>query len=267
MRISKYVSAAILALASALFGGIPSQAATVAEPASGDLFLGFRASGGIGGSTSYLVKLGLDTSFSTTPGTSFTLSLGSLGLDLAAAYGEDWFTRDDLFWGIFGTRTSASPILYGSKERTDPEVQSTPWITLDLTARNAVDSQISSVLNSIGGYRGRQATENSPFATFQPNSGGASSYNFQVATPGTTDFGSLSQWGSIEGSFANGTEGTVLDLYRIAGSGVTYRGSFSIDDAGLVSYSVVPEPSVATLLVVAGATFAGIRRRRPAVAA
>lgn len=229
--------------------------------------MGFRVSGGIGGATSYVVKLGSDTAFPTTPGTSFTLNLGELGLDLTETYGPNWDTREDLFWGIFGTRTSASPIVYGSRERTNPTEPAAPWIALDLTARNNVDSQITSVLNGIGGYRGSDATDHSAVGTFQTNTGQASSYFFQVATPGTTDFGSLSQWGSIEGSFAEGAEGTVLDLFRIAGSGVTQRGSFSINDEGEITYFVVPEPGSAAVAAAAGALSLGLTRRRKSVLA
>lgn len=242
-------------------------AAPVPDPVSGDLYVGFRVSGGIGGSTSYIVKLGQDTSFPTTPGTSVPLNLGNLGLDLTQTFGPDWDTREDLFWGIFGTRTSASPIVYGSRERIDLADPATPWIALDLTARNSVDSQITSVLNGIGGYRGSDATANSLFGTFQTNTGQASSYFFQVATPGTTDFGSLSQWGSIEGDFGDGADGTILDLFRIAGSGVTQRGSFSIDDQGVITYFVVPEPGSAAFATVTGALLIGSLRRRKSATA
>lgn len=240
----------------------------VPDPVSGDLYVGFRVSGGIGGSTSYIVKLGLDTNFPTTPGFTLTLNLGNLGLDLSNTFGPDWDTREDLFWGIFGERpNNGNPIVYGSRERLNPNEPTAPWIALDLTARNSVDSQIVSVLTGIGGYRGGAATANSAFGTFQTNTGQASSYFFQVATPGTTDFGSLSQWGSIEGSFADGADGTVLDLYRIAGSGVTQRGSFSINEGGEITYFVVPEPATGLMAFAAGAVFLGLRRRRVALQA
>jgi hypothetical protein len=255
----------LLAVASVLAGGYSAKGAAVPEPVAGDLFVGFRVSGGIGGSTSYLVKLGLDTAFTGSLGTSFSLSLGDLAADLQATYGTPevpWYERTDLYWGIFGTRGGASPTVYGSKERTGESLTLSPWPALGQTARSSVDTQIGSVLNNIGGYRSLQATGNSPVAAFQPNSSQGSSYAFQVGTPGTNDFGSLSQWGSIEGSFANGTDGTSLDLFRISSSGVTYRGSFSIDDEGVISYSVVPEPSTAVLLLIGGAAIGGFRRRR-----
>jgi hypothetical protein len=253
-------TSALPAVAGLLLGHLPLNAATVPTPVSGELFAAFRASGGQGGSTAYIVKLGLDTSFSTTPGTSFTLSLGNVGLDLSDIYGANWSTRADLFWGVFGTRlNSNNPIVYGSKERANPLVNSDPWPALNLSARQSVDSAIASVITA---YTGATATDNSPVATKQTNSANAGSYNFQVATDGTTDFGSLSQWSSIEGSFGSGAAGTVLDVYRNASSGVTQRGSFAINNAGQLSYSVVPEPTTGVLFALAGALLVGSRHRR-----
>ena len=251
---------ALPALAGFLLTHLPLQAQTVPTPVSGELFAAFRASGGQGGSTAYILKLGLDTTFSSVPGTSVNLNLGNIGLDLEAIYGSNWETRADLFWGIFGTRlNSNNPIVYGSKARLDPLTNSTAWPALDLSARQNVDSEIASVVTA---YTGSTATANSAFATQQTNAANDGSYNFQVASAGTTDFGTLSQWSSIEGNFGTGTGGTVLDLYRIASSGVTQRGSFKIDDAGQLTYFVVPEPATGTLLIATGALLASSRRRR-----
>jgi hypothetical protein len=130
--------------------------------------------------------------------------------------------------------------------RLDPFINSAAWPALDLSSRQNVDSEIASVVTA---YTGSTATANSAFATQQTNAANDGSYNFQVATVGTTDFGSLSQWTSIEGNFGAGTAGTVLDLYRIASSGVTQRGSFKIDDAGQLTYFVVPEPATLPTII------------------
>lgn len=261
MSIKQLYLPAILGIATLAFSGLPSEAAIVPNPNPGDLFLGFRASGGQGASTSLLVNLGNDTAFPTTLGTNITLNLGSLGLDLIATYGNAWFSRDDLSWGIFGGRqNSGNPILYASIGKEGLGAPSAAWPALSLDARNGTYSKINSVLTAC---TNSTATANSPTATLQTNAANDGSYNFQVATAGTTDFGSLSQWTGIEGTFAAGTSGTALDVYRIAGSGVTQRGTFAISDNGVVTYSVVPEPSSSFLLVTAGALL-GARRRRAA---
>ncbi len=224
--------------ASALFSSALLHAAPVPAPVSGDLYLAFRAEGGTGGSLSYIVKIGQDTVFrSAAADSSFSVTgLGNIGADLAATYGSNWNSRSDLYWGIFGVRPSASSILYASRERSAVAEPAADWPLLDLTGRNTTASQITSVLESIGGYKELDATSNSSVAALQPNSSDASSYNKQVATPGTNDFGSLSEWTSIEGSFATGVSGTALDLFRIAGSGVTRVGTFSLNSSGTLNF-------------------------------
>jgi len=237
-------------------------AATVANPTSSDIFLGFRASGGTGASTSYVVNLGQYSQFSgATSGSTISLSgIGDIGADLAATFGANWNTRQDLFWGVFGVGSSASATVYTSREQSPPGTASEPWPLLNSTTRASTYSQINSVINSIGGYRGSESTANSTVGVLQTNSGQASSYNYQVATAGTTDFGSVSQWSSIEGDFGSGVAGTSLDLFRINASSVTNPGSFSISSSGALSFTAVPEPS-SSLLGLVGASLLLIRRR------
>jgi hypothetical protein len=237
-------------------------ATTVANPASNDIFLGFRASGGSGASTSYLVNLGQYSQFSgATPGSTISLSgIGDIGADLAATFGANWNTRQDLFWGVFGIGSAGSATVYASREESSPGTPADAWPFLNSTTRASTYSQINSVINSIGGYRGSTSTGNSTVATLQSNSAQASSYNYQVATSGTTDFGSVSQWSSIEGDFGSGVSGTKLDLFRINGSAVTNPGSFSISPTGSLSFTAIPEPSSA-LIGLAGTALLLIRRR------
>lgn len=207
-------------------------AAAVPNPQSGDIFLGVRSAAG---EDSYLVKIGTYSQLTS----SQSFSLGNIGADLVSKYGANWHTREDLFWGIFGRSGSVVTTLYASKARPDAGTQSVPWPLLTATARNSTASQVLSVLEGTGGYRGRQATANSAVATFQENTSEASSYNKQVATAGGTDFGSLSQWSSIEASFADGASSALLDIYRIGSSSVGYPGYFSISTSGEVSFVLV----------------------------
>lgn len=253
-------------LATLALGFSSARAAVVVPPTNNDIFLGFRASGGDGATTSYLVNLGQYSQFrDATPGSTTTLSLGNIGLDLSAVFGAGWNTREDLSWGIFGVSNTANPTVYASKEQSTPGTTGTAWSTLDLTARGTTASSIVSVLQGTNGYQGRESTVNSAVAVLQPNTGNTSSYNKQVATAGTNDFGSLSEWSSIEGSFADGAAGTALDLYRIGSLGVTNPGFFTIDNAGVVSFTAVPEPSVA--LVGAAGVFLLLTRRNRQLAA
>ncbi len=235
---------ALAAIAGLALSATFSAATPVPAPAPNDLFLGIRASGDPGAADSYLVKLGSYSTFSSVAlGSSITVTgLGNLGADLAAKYGASWNTRGDLSWGVFGVYNSANPVVFASRKRSPVTTVATAWAALSLTARSSTASQITSVLAGTYGYQGSDATANSSVATFQANTGNSSSYNKQVATAGTTDFGSLSGWSSIEGDFGSGSSGTALDLFRIASSGVTRVGSFTISNAGAVLFTALPAP-------------------------
>jgi len=229
---------------------------TVPVPTPGDVFLGVRASGGTGASDSYLVNLGPDTQFSSAAvGSTFSITtvhglpIGNIEADLAAKYGNDWFTRTDLFWGLFATKNAIDPTVFGSKERPSASTASIPWLALADTDRNGTASAIVSVLDPTGpgGYRGRTSTSNSLVATFQENlPGGANKYFTQVATAGTLDFSTYSGWSSIEAVVSK-----PLDLYRISASTtapVTRLGYFTLSGTGTVTFNkpsnvVTPDPN------------------------
>ncbi len=214
-------------------------AAKVPAPGAGEIYVGFRADET---SVSYLVKLGLDTTFrNAAQGTSFEVTgLGNVGADLTTTFGAGWANRADLQWGIFGGRQTLNSTLYASAPRTVPGAVATPWPALVQQARNTVITSIVDVTAGLGGYGDGEATANSPVGTLQPNSDADSSYFAQVATAGTTDFDSLSSWTSIEGNFSNGVSGAVLDLFRIGGTGVSHVGSFSIGATGTITFTAVP---------------------------
>lgn len=265
MNHSLKLGGAVFVLAGAALSAVSAQAAAVATPAIGDLFLGVRASGGQGAAVSYVANIGSDLTYRNAPaGTSTDIaSLGGIGADLAATYGTNWASRNDLHWSIFGARQSVNSTLYASREQNPAGSLTLAWPELTQTARNATATSVIDVISGIGGYTGSESTSNSTVAIWQTNSGSASSYNNQVAALGTTDFGSLSQWTSVEGDFGDGASGTALDLYRIASSGVTLVGTFSLSGSGVLHFTTpVPEPG--TLLFGAAALALGLRRHRAA---
>lgn len=249
------VLAVVLATASA-------QAAVVAIPQDNDIFLGFRASGNLGASTSLIVNLGQYSQFrDLTPGASLSLSsIGNIGADLVANFGANWDTRSDLYWGVFGVANTVNPTVFASRDSSSPG-----WDALDQVSRGTTASNIVSVLQGVNGYQGRQSTVNSAVAVLQPNSGNSSSYNKQVATSGTNDFGSLSQWSGIESDFGGGAAGASLDLYRFGSLGVTNAGEFSINNTGNITFTAsVPEPSTSLLGMAGALLFVTSRRRKTA---
>lgn len=262
LRHSRAFRSSWLAVALAL-AAQPSglQATTVPNPVEGDVFLAFRADSEPGKGKSYLVKLGQDTLFKS--GGTFTVTgIGSIGDDLTAIFGGSWNTREDLHWSVVGARvaTNSTPVVYATRERVSGTLPSTPWPALGLQARSATSTWVASLANGIYGYRGSDATANSSVATVQdPDQSHFSNYATlsdtrsrngedgatQPLTAGTSQFGGLSKWdhanGSIEGDFGSGTAGTELDFYQFNASGVTRLGTFSINDSGVLTFTLKTE--------------------------
>lgn len=230
---------------------------------TGDLFLGFK---GTGDTQDYLIDLGNVAQFSSLDGSTFTVNLGgSIGADLTTAF-SDWANRNDVFWGAAGTtydgvgNLTATIYLTRARSQLTPNTQSVPW-----TARSN-SGQVASVslIQGLEGFYKDQgaATVNSTKATFQTAS---TSNTFATLTANNSDF---LVGGNIEGAFSstNGTANSVLDLYQIdptnsVNPGTKYLGKFTIDNAGVVQFTAVPEPSTYGLIVGAGAILFALKRR------
>lgn len=224
---------AVLALA----GLSAATGATVTTPNNGDIFLGVRASGGQGSGVSLLINLGDDASFKNAAAGG-TLPLGSHAAELVAAFGSNWSTRSDLSWGIFGARNQVNPVVYGSRPQSPVGFPASAYPAQDLSQRTATKNQIVSVVDA---YSLLEPFSGNPLAALQTNALNSGSYNFQVGSAGTTDFGSLSQWTTVEGDFGAGAGGTVLDFFQYGGTPsvpATERlGSFEITSSGTLSFT------------------------------
>lgn len=249
-----------LAAAGIIGSAVPAKALVYTNS---DLFVGFRATAGDGTEWAYLVNIGQASQF--TAGTSFTLDAISAGIgaDLTALYGDGWnLAGSTVSWGIFGANNTTT--LYASKERTDLAAQSVPWANLGTNPRQ---STASGILSAIAPWVNNAPAGGSGYTPVNLQAGIQSStigqgYVFQL-TSGVTDFSSSSQWSDIEGSFANGVANSVLDLYSV-NANTTYRGYFTINDQGIISFttSAIPEPSTYALLVIAGTVALVALRRR-----
>src|ERR1700676_5605577 len=74
----------------------------------GDLFIGFRATGGTGAAQDYLVNIGQPGQFVNANHT-FVVNTGNMILDLNAVFGPAWYTRIDpntgnraVLWAVVG---------------------------------------------------------------------------------------------------------------------------------------------------------------------
>lgn len=266
MKLKKLILSALVALTGAGWGVTSANAATTAY-SPGDILIGFYASGGTGSATSYIVNVGPVSGFlsSTDP-----IDLGNISLDLKGTYGDGWATRNDLYWGIVGATgtvgNSAGIISYASQARTDVNTQADGWAAFTTSAKR---NDNLSAINTLGGtYNGKTSTANNPNGLAQANSvsGG---WAYQLTHNGTflsaPTFANNSGWTGSEflGNFANGADGTVLDLFSVGTIANTgYVGTFSINSDGDVFYNAVPEPSTYALMAIAGTFFAIFLRRR-----
>jgi hypothetical protein len=247
--IRSFRSAFLHAAAALLLAASSGQSALVNSWTNGELIIGFRVAGGDGFGESYLVNIGNRTNYSTNTAP-FTLSLGNLGLDLSGTYGTNWFSRTDLFWGVFGTTESVAPTLFASRAQPTNGVLSAPWPSEpDSAVRTITKSEIVSVTTE---FNNLQSTANSTNAVFQTDAANAGSYNWQVTANSGTDFGSVSQWTSIEGLASQR-----LDLWQVSAA-TTYRGTFSLNSSGQISFlndtpvgsaPVITSPTTATATI------------------
>ena len=286
MTTSTHKAAGLLAIACAL-ALTPDSARAAIVYNDGDLILGFRATGGQGASTDYLLNLGSAASIigSAVP---INFNIGSIGGDLTTLFGS-WSTRGDVFWSVSGVQKIAGNGFANNTmfaTRSDTAVAplgtatTTPWTRpssfgagtpagkiqsmsqkygVGTTGNVAGTDQIESA--SISGALIQPVSQSNSFASFQPfgiNTSGASAYSYFVDANG------------IEGNFAGGASASVLDLYQLtpaAGSlPAVFNGNFSINDGGAVMFTpsgfVVPEPSTVASLLVGAGLLGSSRRRR-----
>ena len=258
MKIPITIKAAALALAGFVLGALPASAALTYTP--GDVLVGFRS-----GTSVYLVNLGSAGQLTgTAPGA--TISFGNFANDLAQAYGSTWADLSTLSWGVFSTSGEAPYTLYASRSGSG----SGAWGSLTNGNASNTDTQIANVTGAFQDPTKTTASQNGVNGGFQSFTT-LGSYYYAVTT-GTSDFGSVSGWTSIEANSASGIDNTVLNITRVGSNGnwpSNIVGNFTIDSAGTVYFTAaaVPEPSTYVLLIISGVALVVFVRRRAATKA
>lgn len=280
--------AGLLAIAGA-FALISNPANAAIVYADGDLILGFRASGGQGASTDYLVDLGSAATFLTSIANNrVNLSLGPIGTDLVSLYGVNWSSRVDVLWSLsgvqkiagngfgnntmFATRSDSVDAPAGPLTNT-----TTPWTRPSSFGAGTPAGKMQSMgqkygVGTTGAVSGTDQMESASVsgALIQPTSQINSYLSFQpggVNTTGAAAFSYFVDANGIEGNFGS-SSALVLDLYRLdTGSGpATFVGNLAINNAGQVTATgagfVVPEPSAAVSLAFGAGVLGAVRRRR-----
>jgi hypothetical protein len=245
MNIQKIKATTLLAAAGiALFtSAVKADALTYND---GDLLIGFYATGGTGATKDIVVNIGAAATFRDATG-DFSINLGNLGADLTATFGSNWSTRADLFWGVVGA-VQDTPVngdgiwtLYAGKAEATIGVQGIGYNRGSVSTQSAPASKIAQVGNTY--ETNYTSTANSSVTAIQ-NTSDANSYAFYQSNGGFTSF---AYFNNAAGTFASGTSGTALDLFRMptgssSGPKGTYEGTFHIDNTGSVSYTTAPTP-------------------------
>jgi len=269
---------ALLTLVGCVAAAGSAQAVTYND---GDLFLGFRATGGTGASLDYLIDIG-QASLYRDATSSFVLNtsgpnIGNIGADLTALFGSGWSSRSDVLWEVIGTQKLASGLdatntLYASKGETVFGTPESAWAARTNSSQGGQTTKIGST-GMAGAYTSGTNTANSPVGVIQ-NDSDANSYNsFQSNIAGNSNvaFGNYSS--AIEGNFGGGPSGTALDLFRATNTTTgssphtSDLGFFTADSSGNITFNVasVPEPASLTMLGLGGC-FLGLVRRRKSLA-
>jgi hypothetical protein len=258
---SPTLAALFLAVFSSVAPLVPAAEAGNVSYAVGDLFLGFRATGGTGVTRDYLVNLGPASQF-TVATSAFTVpGLNGIAADLTAIFGADWNIHradaSDVRWSISGTPGSAvvggdaARTLFITTPQATPGTLAAPRTRANSSAQAAPTNKLTALAGAFLQVAGVQnsSTANSPVAIIQAATDANSYASFQT---GDSSYSYFSP--TIEGDFANGTAGSVLELYRLTpATGLTIGtpgdlvGTFTIDDNATLTFTPAAVISSATV--------------------
>ncbi len=267
----------------ALFAVAPLSGASAATFAftNGDILLGVHAYGGDGATQNVFFNLGSTTNFrdGITTGT-----LGNIGGTLDTVFGEGWYGRSNVLFGVFGNLNSQPNAGIGSRAAVNGDPSRTTYFSVpvptpgdgnSLTINSsdgigAAGTTFSGVENMVIGLTANPDGSATVTQATQPVqfSNSWSAYNGEGNAPFTT-------WpiGSVNARFGTGEPVRHADIHRITttntgasdlGFAVTpltshYINTISISPEGTIS--VIPEPSTG-LLGLFAATLLAFRRNR-----
>ena len=283
------LSKTIAAAASLVLCVTAASAATLVNGTNGagELFIGFRATGGTGATTNIVLDLGSAAGFSALA-TGSTVSLGNIGSDLATAFGSTWFNRTDVLWSAVSGNTATdinTNTLYGGRSATGLFPLNTTGYARQ--ANNAQGSVVTGILSAAAGAGGFTTSTTGSLSNVAIEDT-TSNVNSWTARAGVSFSSSALAASGFEQAFAAGTlasgaEGA-LDIYRMVKTGTTdpdtaattglgsYQMTVTVDSSGnltgeVLPLAAVPEPaSLGSLFSAALLGIGALRRKRGAKA-
>jgi hypothetical protein len=255
-------------LASAVAGLLLAAASASAQiPAAvNDVVVAFSTQNPLDGTGATVnMEMNLGTSLQTDgPG---TYSLGNISANLTSVYGSSWATNSALTFGAAGwtgtTLSGGTSTVYATGAWTSTSgtlgVQNSvaPYASsTSLSGMNITGGKIATMFSSMSSGTALDANTVSIVGT-----GSNTSWDKALATG--LQFGKYNSNISQAVTFNNGTI-AAEDLYKFSPSAApVFLGTLSLDTAGNLSFTVVPEPSTyAAILGVMTMGIVMIRRRR-----
>jgi hypothetical protein len=246
----------------------------------GDLLLGVQATSGTGANQNLFFNLGPATGFRDNPAQG---AIGNISTSLSNAFGANWYSRGDVFFGVFGNLNFQPNTGIGNRPAVDGDPSRTIYASAPASIVMAgqlvaAGTYSSSALGSMGGnFAG---LENVVTNLLAQADGAAimdqdlnpvewnNSWSKWNPTPGAA-FNVFT--GGIQQNFGKDGDVTYVDIQRILSTDVgadpagvigggQYIGSIGISSDGTIL--AIPEPS--TALLVLGAAAVAFRRRRTA---
>lgn len=231
---------------------IPSAYAVPAV--TGDLILGFKASGGMGSDVNLEVNLGPAADFYGAAAGSTAILTKLSVQDLVDTYGNDWNTRSDLSWGIVGTTgfaavgSAPARTIWASRAEATSGTASPSWPTgSTFTLNIPIGAMLSLYTGAPGSLDRFGATTNSTSSSKVTASESGSWSAQEGFTPGVsfryfnpTVMQPIAPFTAVNSSY-DGTAYNVLDLWELrpgaAGGPGTLVGGFGVNSAGKLVFS------------------------------
>lgn len=267
-----------------LLGMISAIAVTSANAAftftNGDMILGVQATSGTGANKNVFFNLGQGTAFRDA-GPGHNSVLGNISTSLASAFGPTWYSRSDVWFGVFGNLNQNPPSGIGSRPAVDGDPSRTVYASTPASIVGAGQLASGYTSAALGVMSGNFSGLESILPVLNTEVDGAAIL-FEVDNPVEWN-NSWTKWnptpgaafqtftGGIQQNFGKAGDRTVVDIQRILATTVgadptgtvgvgAYMGSIAISSDGIIT--AVPEPS--TALLVLGAAAVAFRRRRTA---
>jgi hypothetical protein len=252
---------------------------------NGDLILGIQASGGTGTTQNIFFNLGSGTGIRNTPSKG---KIGNIKGALDQVFGADWYTREDVWFGVVGNLNGNPTSGVGSRSPVDGDpsrtfyvskAASTPGSGFLYGSSTFTSSSLGTAGTSLAGMEGflPNLTAEDDESAILDSSANPTEWNNSWTRwnpiVGGAQGGSLNTFtGGVQQTFGQSGTETYIDLQRILATntganpqgtvgGGTYVASYSIDNTGAIK--MIPEPSSTLLVGVAGLGLA-LRRRRNA---